>query len=327
MAIVYSLPAIWSAVALQKLEASLVYGSPLVCNHDYEGEISDFGSSVKIHGVNRPVVTPYVRNVAMAAPQILDDFEKILTITQADSFNFKVDDIDTAQMLPKLMGDAMVGAGYEMAVTADLWIASLLAACVLALTLVRLELVMSVAFTADPASGESAYEFLVDLGTALTNALIPRGMDRYVIVPPWFVGVLSKDVRFIGYGGASGNTVLTDGFAGSPGQNGLAGRAAGFNVIESVHTPSGTFETPSTESPYLGADAGEATYDTLIAGVPSATSFANQIVKGEAFRDPDSFADRVRGLHVYGAEVVWPERIASAIIAQGSPVAHKRKAG
>jgi len=321
-------------VALQKLEASLVYGSPFVCNHDYEGEISDFGSSVKIHGVNRPVVTPYVRNVAMAAPQILDDFEKILTITQADSFNFKVDDIDTAQMLPKLMGDAMVGAGYEMAVTADLWIASLLAAAAgttptdseipaqPVLGTIEAPVPVSVAFTADPASGESAYEFLVDLGTALTNALIPRGMDRYVIVPPWFVGVLSKDVRFIGYGGASGNTVLTDGFAGSPGQNGLAGRAAGFNVIESVHTPSGTFETPSTESPYLGPDAGEATYDTLIAGVPSATSFANQIVKGEAFRDPDSFADRVRGLHVYGAEVVWPERIASAIIAQGSPVAH-----
>ena len=45
---------------------------------------------------------------------------------------------------------------------------------------------------------------------------------------------------------------------------------------------------------------------TLLAGHMSSTASASQIAKVEKFRDPNSFADVVRGLHMYGRKVLRP---------------------
>ena len=50
----------------------------------------------------------------------------------------------------------------------------------------------------------------------------------------------------------------------------------------------------------------------VIAGHMSAVSTAQTIVNTEVMRDPDSFGDIVRGLHVYGAKVLRPEALVSA---------------
>jgi hypothetical protein len=320
-------------MALIQLEKELVYGSPIVCNRDYEGEIANYGESVKIHGVSDPTISSYSQDTSMGSPQVLSDFEKVLTISQADAFNFAVDDIQTKQMQPKLMGQAMVRAAYKLANTADTYVAGVLAAAVGTTATdanwtstawdgsTSAPVAISPAAFSDPTAGEAAYEFLVDLGVYLDQVAVPRE-DRYVIVPPFFTGLLAKDLRFTGYEGYGQGTVLTDGFAAQPGKNGFAGRVAGFNVIGSLNVPTGTFTTPTSSSPYLGTDGSSATYYKVIAGVPSATSFANQIIKTETFRNPNYFADQVRGLHVYGTEVVWPERLVGAYIAQGVATTH-----
>ncbi len=334
MAFTYSLPTIWSDQALIQLEKELVFASPLVCNHDYEGEIAAFGSAVKIHGVSDPTISAYTQDTAMSL-QVLSDFEKTLSINQADSFNFAVDDIQTKQMEPKLMAQAMRRAAYKLANSADVYVAGVLKAAAAATATdtnwtspaiigsATAPTPISVAAFSDPttAGSEAAYEYLVDLGVALDEVAVPRD-DRYVIVPPWFAGLLSKDLRFTGYEGYGQGTVLTDGFAAVPGQNGFAGRVAGFNVVQSLNVSAGTFTSPSSSNPYLGTDGASTPYNFIVAGVPSATSFANQIIKTEAFRNPDYFADQVRGLHVYGSAVIWPERIVGAYIAQGASAAH-----
>jgi len=43
---------------------------------------------------------------------------------------------------------------------------------------------------------------------------------------------------------------------------------------------------------------------TLLAGHMSAVATASHIAKTEVIRDPDSFADIVRGLHVFGRKVL-----------------------
>lgn len=48
----------------------------------------------------------------------------------------------------------------------------------------------------------------------------------------------------------------------------------------------------------------------VIAGHPMAWSYAEQIVSMEGFRSQESFADRMRGLHVYGGKVVRPAQLA-----------------
>jgi len=49
-----------------------------------------------------------------------------------------------------------------------------------------------------------------------------------------------------------------------------------------------------------------------LAGHMSSTATAQTITSTEVIRDPDSFGDIVRGLHVYGAQVLRPEALVSA---------------
>ena len=49
-----------------------------------------------------------------------------------------------------------------------------------------------------------------------------------------------------------------------------------------------------------------------MAGHISSTATAQTILSTEVLRDPTSFGDIVRGLHVYGANVLRPEALVSA---------------
>ena len=94
-------PTIWSALLVDKLEKSLVFGA--VANTDYEGVISGVGSTVKINGIDDLTIGDYVKNTDIAAPETLTGIERSLVIDQANYFNFQIDDIDKAQQTPKLM--------------------------------------------------------------------------------------------------------------------------------------------------------------------------------------------------------------------------------
>ena len=59
--------------------------------------------------------------------------------------------------------------------------------------------------------------------------------------------------------------------------------------------------------------AGSETYYQITAQVSSATTYAEQIVKTEAYRMEKRFADGVKGLHVYGAKVTDGTRIAKLL--------------
>ena len=81
------------------------------------------GDSVKINEIGKILVNDYTKYEAITW-QKLDSAQKILTIDQAKSFSFTIDDIDTAQMNPKIMNAAMSEAAYEIADVVDQRIAS-----------------------------------------------------------------------------------------------------------------------------------------------------------------------------------------------------------
>ena len=59
MTYVNFMPAVWSKVILASLQKKLVYGSPMVVNSDYEGEISGPGNTVHITQFGDPTVSDY----------------------------------------------------------------------------------------------------------------------------------------------------------------------------------------------------------------------------------------------------------------------------
>ena len=129
----------------------------------------------------------------------------------------------------------------------------------------------------------TAYDYLVDLSVLLDEANVPMP-GRWVVVPPWYHGLLLKDPRFVGNGTGYNQAIL---------QGGLVGEAAGFQIHLSNNVP----------------NTAGAKYKVL-AGTNAAGAFAEQLVELEAYRLEKNFSDAVKGLHVYGAKVVQPNALA-----------------
>lgn len=275
MALNNFIPQIWSARLLENLRKKHVYAQEGVVNRDYEGEIRDMGDTVKINSIGPVTIGTYTKNTDIADPETLTDAQTMLQINQAKYFNFQVDDVDRAQQNPKVMDAAMREAAYGLADVADKYVASLYTGVAAGNTI-------GDDTTPVVPTKNDAYDYLVDLGTKLDESDCPED-GRWVIVPPWFHGLLQKDDRFV-HATAAGDGVI---------RNGVIGQAAGFTVYKSNNVPNTT-----------------GTKYKIIAGHPWAITYAEQINNVEAYRPEKRFADAVKGLHLYGAKLVRPNCIA-----------------
>lgn len=276
MAITNFIPEVWSADLLSSLKKSLVFGAPGVANRDYEGEIADSGDTVKITSISRPTIGTYTKNSTTITAETLTDAQRSLLIDQSKYFAFEVDDIDLRQSKNggALMTEAATEAAYGLADVADQYIAGLY-------TGVDAGNAIS---TTSVTSAALAVTGLINLKVKLDSANVPT-QGRYVIVPPWYHGLLLGSDLFVRVD-ASGNDQGL--------RNGVVGRAFGFDVMVSNNCINVTGD------------------DYIVqAGYPGAVSFAEQIVKVEAYRPESAFSDALKGLHVYGAKLVRPTGIAT----------------
>ena len=213
----------------------------------------------------------------LSTPEALDSTMQDLAIDKAKYFNFQIKDVDNAQSNPKLVDAAMQRASYGMNDVIDQYLASLLVSGVDAGNILADD---SKAVTPTSAT---AYDYLVDLSVKLDEANVPMP-GRWVVVPPWYHGLLLKDPRFVGNGTGYNQAIL---------QGGLVGEAAGFQIHLSNNVPN------TSGSKYK-----------VLAGTNAAGAFAEQLVELEAYRLEKNFSDAVKGLHVYGAKVVQPKSLA-----------------
>jgi N4-gp56 family major capsid protein len=273
MAITNMLPSIWSARILAKLEKDLVFGQPGVVNRDYEGDIRADGDRVHIHSFNDLTVSSYTKNSTTISYEQLTDTRVTLLIDQSKYFAFKVDDIDTAQMRPEIIDAAADRAAYQLAEDADSYIAGLYSG---ASTSAPDNTVETSQFTST-----NVYQKLVDLSVLMDQVNLPAG-GRFIVVPPWVKGLLLQNSSFVT--AAKPDAVL----------NGEIGQIAGIRILVSNNV-----KTTGT-SPVVSH---------MMAGHPSALAYAEQIVNVEGLRLEGSFADAVRGLHLYGAKVLDGARL------------------
>jgi hypothetical protein len=121
---------------------------------------------------------------------------------------------------------------------------------------------------------------------------------RWLVVDPVFVEVLKDE----------DSRLLNADFGGSGLQNGLLlNNLHGFKIYVSNNLPKvGT--GPGT----TGTANQNSNFGVIVAGHDSAVASAEQINKTETYRDPDSFADIVRGMHLYGRKILRPEALTTA---------------
>lgn len=278
MSIATFVPEVWSRRLLSSLKKSLVIAAPGVVNHDYEGEIAEQGDTVKINSVGRPTIGTYNPGVTQIVPEQLTTAQRSLVVDQSKYFAFEVDDVDRRQAAGDVIPEAMQEAAYGLRDVADQYVEALMRTGVH----VDNQLGAKSLTTVD----DVMEDLIVPLSVRLDESDVPTE-GRYVIVPPWVHGMLQLDKRFTD-AGASGQE--------SSAVNGRVGRAGGFDVRVSNNLPLVTGDDYS-----------------VIAGHPMAVSYAEQINKTEAYRPEDSFSDAVKGLHLYGAKVVRPKALATAL--------------
>lgn len=270
MSITNFIPTIWSARLLRHLDTKHVYA--FLMNRDYEGEIKNYGDTVKINQIGDVEIKDFVKNKDLDAPEELSGDQLMLTIDQGKYFNFAIEDVDNAQINPKLMDKAMQRAAYGMNDVTDKFSANLM--------VVGAAGTIGSDDSAVVPTKNDAYDYLVDLSTNLTERDVPTE-GRWCVIPAWYHGLLLKDSRFVG-NGTDYNKALLEG--------GKVGVAAGFEIWLSNNVPN----TSGTKY-------------KIIAGTNEGASYAEQILKTEAYRPEKRFSDAVKGLHVYGAKVLQPK--------------------
>ena len=329
-----------------------------ITNNDYFGEIAQMGDSVKIIKEPEITVKAYARGTTIT-PQDLDDEDFSLTIDKANYFAFKVDDIEEAHSHVNFQSLASDRAAYRLADQFDQDVLGYLsgfkqsaihgAADTVNTTvnggkavttasdganLVGAELLASMSLDAsdftntsgtagaanscigiEPRAGVATAAKSSTAGNAFPLQIIARMsrlMDqqnvdtqgRWLVLDPVFIEVLKDE----------DSRLLNADFGGSGLQNGLViNNLHGFQVYSSNNLPSlGT--GPATTGGVNASNMG-----IIVAGHSSAVATAEQINKTETYRDPDSFADIVRGMHLYGRKILRPEAIVTAAycLAQG----------
>ena len=279
MAVTSFIPEIWNARLLNALRADLVYTN--LFNRNYEGEIRQAGDTVHINTITDITIKDYTRNTDIDNPEQLTTADQTLVVDQAKYYNFYLNDVDKAQAMPGLIDAAMASASHGLAESVDKYLAGLLAAASRTIT-------TGLGSTSTPltVTAANAYELLVDMKTAMDKANVPK-LGRKVVLPPEFEGFMLKDARFADNGGKAENRL----------ENGAVARAAGFDIYISNNVP----------------NTSGAKYK-VIASTQESNTYAEQLVKTEAYRREKGFDDGVKGLLVYGAKIIRPAAVAVATV-------------
>lgn len=279
MAVDTFIPEVWAASLKVALDEIYVTGQPGVINHDYEGEVAQYGDTVHIGSLSDPTIADYVKNTTVIDPETLTTTDETLVIDQSKYFAFEVDDVDKRQVRDS--GDLLSKAAYRsargLAQTLDTHL----------LTKMTTD-AGTIETATDVTTADAAFLLLRKLRRNLNVQNVPTD-SRFVIVSPDFEALILGDNRFIDAGAYGSSTPI---------MNGEIGRAIGFRVLVSNNLPVGT-----------AAGTGEDSSNFVIAGHGMATTLAEQINKVEAYRPESAFGDAIKGLHVYGSRVVRPEAL------------------
>ena len=294
----FFLPKVYSKQVLNFFRKSSV--AEAITNTDYAGEIAAYGDSVRI--IKEPEITVYqYERGADVTKTALTDQEVTLVIDTANAFKFIVDDIETNMSHVNFRDVATSSAAYALRDAFDTGVIATMFAGVSASSPNH---ILGSDSATDLASGTFDGTGNLDIGFAASEhdpidvlSRMARLLDeqnvpeegRWFLASPEFYEILvqsSSKLLSVDYNAGQGSI-----------RNGLvsSGKLRGFDMYK-------TNNIAATSSA-----AGK-----CLAGHMSSTATAQTITSTEVIRDPDSFGDIVRGLHVYGSKVLRGDAMVSA---------------
>jgi len=289
------IPEIWSGKLIENFYDATVLAA--ISNTDYEGEIKSMGDTVNIRTQPNITIREYVKgqNLVVENP----DKPKIqLVIDKGEYFSCIEDDVDKVQTDVNLMDMWSKDASEQMKIKIDQRVLTDLLPGVGTLNRGATAGAKSGAFnlgtagapltvTKDGASSTvSVTDLVVDMGTVLDEANAPEG-DRFLVIPARMAGLIKKsELRDASLSGDT-TSIL---------RNGRLGMIDRFTIYVSHN---------------LNVTGGNT---SVIAGHKMGFTFATQMTEMETLRAQSTFGNIIRGMQVYGYQVVKPEALSTAVV-------------
>jgi hypothetical protein len=253
-----------------------------ITNTDYAGEIDNYGDTVNIIKEPTISVSSYTRGGAINIQNLADD-QLQMVVDQANAFAFKVDDIEERQAHVNWEALATSSGAYALK---DKYDENVIAAMISgAGTTVGSD--GSGTDTGFDTSETDPLNIMANCAKRLNGNDVPMDNRWFLGSPEWYEQLAQSSAKLL--------DASVTGDAASPIRNGrvMDGLVQGFKLYMTNN-----FAASSTSN-----------YYKILWGHMSSTATANAIAKTEVVRDPDSFADIVRGLHVFGRKVLRSEAL------------------
>lgn len=294
----YFLPAVYSKKVLNFFRKSSVVEG--ITNTDYAGEITAYGDTVRI--IKEPEITvyQYERGQDVTATKLTDQ-EINLVVDTANAFKFIVDDIETSMSHVNFKEVASSSAAYALR---DAYDQGVLVSMFSGVSASSPNHILGSDNATDLASGTFDGTGNLDIGFAsgehdpidvlshmarlLDESNVPEEGRWFLANPEFYEQLVQTSSKLMSVDFNAGQGSIRNGLVSS-------GKLRGFDMYKTNN---------------IAATSNAA--GKCLAGHMSSTCTAQTIVNTEVIRDPDSFGDIVRGLHVYGSKVLRPEALVSA---------------
>ena len=336
------IPTIWSGKFVEKFYDATVLGA--IASTDYEGEIRNYGDTINIRTHPTITVSAYQANQALNV-QRPSSALVTLQINTGAYFNTVLDDVMEIQSDVDLLSNWADNASEQMKVYVD--------TAVLAVTSVgnnvdshnmgtaagRLTAGINLGYSANTltaastpgvplylgsvsgASGNTGadasharkiIDFIIDCGLVLDEQRVPE-TGRWIVLPAWAAAMIKRSAFQQAY--LTGDAV-------SIARNGRLGMIDRFTVYVSNLLPIGSASnnavTGSSGFPILaGSQAGTglaAGEYAIYFGHSLGLTFASQMTKVETLRSESTFGTLMRGLQVWGFQVINPTLVGYAVV-------------
>ena len=298
------IPEIWSGKLIEKFYAATVLAA--ISNTDYEGEIKSYGDRVKIRTKPTLIINNYLVNGDLALQRPAGSSVE-LTIDQGKYFAAIIDDVIEKQSDINNMSLWADDASEQMKIVVDsdvlLFLLGTADANNKGIAAGAISHNINLGVTGNPvasvgrnptAGQVEIIDIILRLGQALDEQNIPEN-GRWVVMPTWATFQIKRsELREVFVSGDS-TSIL---------RNGKFGQIDRFTIYASNLLPSGVA---------AGLAAGEW---VIYAGHAHGLTFASQLTNVETIRSERTFGEILRGLQVYGRQVLDAKAIAQAIVTQ-----------
>lgn len=287
-------PEVYSGKLVEKFYRTTVFGE--IASTDYEGEIAGMGSNVIIRTIPDVTVSDYVIGAGLT-PQYPSRNSVTLSIDKAKSFNVALSTVDSRQSDLDLADVFANDGSIQLKIAADADMLETIPADVSADNSGTTaggdsgDLDMGSAAVPRTVTAANVVELFTDMGQVLDEQSV-SDEGRWAVVPPWLTNLIkNSDLKIASLAG-DGVSIL---------RNGKVGEIDRLTLYMSRNVLRQTSPAVASYIPF-GHSAG--------------LTFAAQIVECQMIDNPNDFGYLIRGLMVYGFEVIEPSYLGTAIVAK-----------